>query len=114
MTDSWWEPEDDPWAEFDTRPAVRGRSNGICEYCQKARAAEMHHRKSRGTGGRWEPVNILHLCSPCHRWVTNHPTASYALGLSLKRGNDPEQTPVVRHDGSWFQPTNSVLKGSYD
>jgi 5-methylcytosine-specific restriction endonuclease McrA len=106
--------DDDVWGEFDTRPAVKGRSYGVCEYCQSERASEMHHRKSRGTGGRWEPSNILHLCGACHRWVTNHPTLSYALGLSLKRGMDAETTPVIHCDGTWFQPTNEILKGVAD
>src|ERR1700757_5132401 len=97
---------DDLWGEFDTRPAVRGRSYNICEYCSAERATDMHHRKSRGTGGKWEPCNILHLCRTCHRWATHHPTAAYTLGLSLKRGDDPETTPVRRCDGTLFQPTN--------
>jgi hypothetical protein len=98
------------WSELDTRPAVKERSGEVCELCRRARATDMHHRKSAGTGGKWSPVNILHLCRPCHRYVTDYPAVAYARGASLRHGDDPETTPVMRDDGMLFQPTSDVLK----
>jgi 5-methylcytosine-specific restriction endonuclease McrA len=96
------------WDEDSTRSAVRGRSDGICEYCQQARAQDMAHRRASGVGGRWSPANILHLCRRCHRRAHDYPHWAHALGLRLKEGEDPEKRPVTREDASWFQPSDEV------
>src|SRR5262245_50689135 len=69
------------WDEDTTRPAVQGRSGGICEYCSKHLAQDMHHRKSVGVGGFWHPANIIHICRTCHRFITEHPNWAWTLGL---------------------------------
>lgn len=81
-------------AERRARRIVAERSNGVCELCDQARAGEWHHRLPRGRGGRWEPSNGLHLCTGCHRWVTEHPAESYDEGWLLRRGESPEHMPV--------------------
>ncbi|QFU87845.1 HNH endonuclease [Amycolatopsis sp. YIM 10] len=60
----------------DVRATIWTRSAGICEKCGRAAATEVHHRCGRKMGGtvrRWInlPANLLHLCSPCHEFVTN-------------------------------------------
>jgi 5-methylcytosine-specific restriction endonuclease McrA len=87
------------WDESATRQAVKGRSGGICEYCARRRATDMHHRMSRGVGGWWSPGNILHLCQECHRWATDRPKDAYARGVSVQRGLDPCDIAVRRYDG---------------
>lgn len=84
--------------ETKARRIVSERSGGVCEVqlsgvCQ-GRAGEWHHRRNRSQGGTWEPSNGLHLCSGCHRWITEHPAESYDEGWMLRAGHWPESTPV--------------------
>lgn len=99
------------WTEGNTREAVKGRSGGVCEYCEGRRATDMHHRKSRGVGGAWEPANILHLCVEDHRFATDNPLWAYAHGVSLTRATSPSETPVIRANKLQFQPSNDVSMG---
>lgn len=96
------------WNEDATRPAVAGRSGGICEYCSAHPAQDMHHRKSLGVGGRWSPANIIHICRRCHRFITEHPNWAHSLGLIVKRAEEPSERSVTREDGTQFQPTDDV------
>jgi hypothetical protein len=96
------------WDEESTRPAVQGRSGGICEYCLHRLAQDMHHRKSLGVGGTWHPANILHLCRICHRFITEHPNWARSLGLIVRSIEDPSQRPVTRENGDQFQPSDEV------
>lgn len=96
------------WDQQSTHEAVESRSGGICEYCRKRRAHDMHHRKSRGVGGRWHPANVIHLCRTCHRFVTEHPGWAHALGLIVKSTENPSKRPVTREDASWFQPSDDI------
>jgi hypothetical protein len=100
------------WDEASTREAVKGRSGGICEYCHHHRAAEMHHRKSRGVGGDWSPANILHLCSRCHRYFTDHPQDGYQLGVCLRRHEEPADVPVTMYDGLTMWVSDNVAPPS--
>jgi HNH endonuclease len=96
------------WDEDSTRKAVPGRSLGLCEFCGWRPAQDMHHRKSRGVGGRWSPANILHLCRYCHRFVTDHPMWAHALGLVCKSTEDPAKMKVTRENGATFQPSDDI------
>jgi hypothetical protein len=86
------------WDEIATRATVPSRSNGICETCCRQPATEMHHRISRGTGGKWSPANILHLCHLCHDWITrtNNYKEAARFGLVVPSTADPEKIPVRR------------------
>ena len=62
-----------------TRLLIRERSDGICEWCHRLPARQMHHRAARGMGGSsapWVdlPSNGLDLCgtnaSGCHGRAT--------------------------------------------
>jgi hypothetical protein len=99
-----------PWDERSTRQAVRNRSGGICEFCLRARATEMHHRKSRGVRGPWSPANILHLCNDHHRRCTVNRSWGRALGLVVKQTEDPGKIPVLREDLTSFQPDDMVTR----
>lgn len=81
--------------EKKARQIVRERSGGVCERCFAVPAAEWHHRKNRSQLGRWTPANGLHLCSPCHRWITEHPRAAYGCGWAVKSVYDPAEVPVL-------------------
>jgi hypothetical protein len=96
------------WDERSTREAVPGRSGGSCENCTLARAQDMAHRRASGLGGRWSPANILHLCRRCHRRAHDYPTWAHSVGLRLKEGEDASQRPVVRENGTVFQPSDEI------
>lgn len=87
-------------SEASARKAVYRRSRGVCERCGNRPATEWHHRRNRSQLGRWAAGNGLHLCSPCHRWVTEHPAESYVGGWLVRGTDDPENddpamTPVL-------------------
>lgn len=87
------------WNERLTRQVCRGRCSGICEFCGQSRATELHHRKSRGVGGKWHPANCIYLCSPCHHWTTHHPQEAQGIGMIVKSEQDPAQIPVYAATG---------------
>jgi hypothetical protein len=97
------------WTERTTRPAVDSRSGGICEYCRQRRASDKHHRKNRSQMGGWNPANIIDLCRGCHHDVTTNPNWAWQLGLVCKPHENPEEHPVIRKDGTMFQPTSLVV-----
>lgn len=82
------------WTEAKTRAAVKERSGGACERCDRARATDMHHRQNRSQGGGWNPANIVHLCAWCHQMITAYPEASRLVGWSVRSTDDPETVPV--------------------
>lgn len=89
------------------RRLVYARSGGICERCCHAPGAEWQHRKNRSQGGRWTAANGLHLCSPCHRYVTEHPADAQANGWSVTRLCDPAAVAVLIEGGSrWVYLTD--------
>lgn len=96
------------WDEKSTRRAVAARSGGICEFCRRARGADMHHRQSRGVGGRWHPANILHLCRACHGRATREPTWAHAYGLRCDSTEAPTASWCQREDGELWLPSDLV------
>ncbi|OQO89904.1 hypothetical protein B1813_18865 [Saccharomonospora piscinae] len=88
--------------EKQARRIVRERSGDVCEVqlpgCQ-GRAREWHHRRNRSQGGPWAPSNGLHLCHPCHRWITEHPAESYDEGWMVPSWDDWEVIPVKTWHG---------------
>lgn len=83
------------WDEPSTRAACKGRSMGVCEYCRERPAEEMHHRISRGVGGKWHPANIIHLCPLCHAFCDGNTRAeAMRVGLVLHSAETPEWVPV--------------------
>lgn len=83
------------------------RSGHLCERCGYVFADEVHHRSSRRMGGTRRPeinelTNLMHLCSPCHRRVTEHPEEACKWGWSVRGWMDPEQMPVMMpRRGGW-------------
>lgn len=57
------------------RDEIKARSRDVCEArlpgCFRE-ASEIHHKKSRARGGSNNPINLLHVCSSCHRKITDH------------------------------------------
>lgn len=105
-----------PWDEQTTRPAVHGRSQGVCEFCRRHRATDMHHRISRGVGGKWHPANIIHICRDCHLRATNPKTSdpsdwAYANGLCLRSTDgDPSLHAVLTPFGAlWL--SDEITRG---
>lgn len=77
------------------RRIVYERSQHSCERCGDFRASEWHHRRNRSQAGQWQPANGLHLCSPCHQWITAHPAESYEQGWLVPSWAEPEETSVL-------------------
>lgn len=83
--------------ETKCRAIVKERSMGGCEICIANPGEQMHHRRNRSQGGRWEPQNIIHLCAHCHHHVTVNPKYSTQMGWTIQGtvdGNAPETVPV--------------------
>lgn len=82
----------------DTRQLVLDRAENLCERCGKA-GEQIHHRLPRGAGGTSDPEinspsNLIVLCSTCHAWIESNRSASYDLGLLVRRGQNPADVPV--------------------
>lgn len=80
--------------EAQCRKGVQERSNGMCERCGGV-GTDVHHRKNRSQGGRWDTANCTLLCRPCHHWVTVNPRAASSYGWALQEHEDPELVPVL-------------------
>lgn len=107
------------------RAAVAERSQGRCEACGLNRSDGVHHRQPRSAGGTWSPANLLALCGSgttgCHGRVEAHrdpisgePADTYALGLHVRRGDDPRQAPArlahpVYGAGWWWLDDDGTL-----
>lgn len=88
-----------------TRNAVADRSSGRCERCARLRASEVHHRLGRRMGGTRSAdihklANLMHLCSQCHRWITENPKSAYASGWCVRSHLDPAEVAVF-YRGQW-------------
>lgn len=60
---------------------LKTRSGLVCERCSAARATERAHITSRKHLTHKTTVDdLLHLCSPCHRWLDGDPE-----GIRYKR-----------------------------
>lgn len=81
-------------SEQRARRIVHARAWGVCEMCGQARSAEWQHRKNRSQGGRWDVVNGLSLCSPCHAYIHAHPEEAVKQGWTVLSHDDPEEQPV--------------------
>lgn len=44
---------------------------GRCEFCRKVGQTDMHHIKTRGSGGDDTEENLIELCRLCHTMVHN-------------------------------------------
>jgi len=104
--------------EFEAmKPVVKARSRGYCESwpfvrdncpeeaqdlyhaapiagtCQFKNPVHVHHRKYRKRGGTNSPMNLLHLCEPCHSWIHAHGKTggpANLLGLALGANESEE------------------------
>lgn len=58
-----------------TRQEVADRSRGLCEADLEMcihRAEQIHHKKYTARGGTHNPINLLHVCGPCHEAIHAH------------------------------------------
>lgn len=46
--------------------AIKAARKPYCEYCGKWGYTEVHHIKTRGSGGDDVPSNLVSLCRACH------------------------------------------------
>lgn len=94
----------------DAHVVVAARSGGICEKCGHHEATQHHHRTGRQLGGSsrnpviHDPVNLLHLCLPCHGDAESHPDR-WQFGWKVHRGHDPAGVAVL-YRGGWVHLTN--------
>ncbi|SKM82433.1 HNH endonuclease [Mycobacteroides abscessus subsp. massiliense] len=110
VDDVWAEPYISVWNEENTREHVKGRNpTGLCEYCGKKKAVDMHHRENRSQGGGWCPANIIWICRSCHHFATTRPAWAESVGLTIKHGQTPTGTPVKLPDGRELVLHNNYL-----
>lgn len=115
-----WRPAVPP----EVREVLVARSGGWCEarlpMCVGG-ATDTQHRITQKHGGRHGIArdrhnrlsNLLDLCRPCHRWVTDHPLLSEQLGLSLKENDPTEACPVAyRGEVRYLDDLGNVLVGA--
>lgn len=91
------------WEEWETGNGILElRSGGRrCERCDTARGPfERHHRKRRRDGGD-RLCNLALFCSPCHRWVTEHPLEARKAGWIVSVYADPLVTPMFWKRQMW-------------
>ena len=87
------------------RRIVYARSGGLCEPRIPAagcagRGAQWHHRQRRSQGGRWTPANGLHICLPCHDYVTDtdgHYDECVDAGWVVQQHAEPAAVPALIH-----------------
>lgn len=58
------------------------------------RAAHRHERKRRAQGGDGSRENTIDVCSACHRWIHDHPSAAYGKGYLVEHWRNPGEVPV--------------------
>ncbi|WP_051898626.1 HNH endonuclease [Sciscionella sediminilitoris] len=87
--------------ETRARQIVKDRAGLWCERCGYVQAAEWHHRKNRSQGGHWAPANGMWLCSPCHRYVTEHPDEAVRFGWACRSWMNPAAVPVLTAWHGW-------------
>ena len=86
------------------RARVMARAAALCEHCNSREGVEYHHRRNRGQGGTRDPragkaSNCLLLCSPCHRWATDHKPEAMEVGVVVSNFcSEPASVPVWRRD----------------
>lgn len=89
-------------AERHGKDVVRARSGGLCEACGMRRVADVHHRKNRSQGGRWDPSNLLGICRTCHDWIGDNRVGARVRGWAVWRDGDPRDLLVLRR-GTWVE-----------
>jgi hypothetical protein len=71
------------------REMIALRSGGQCEangpLC-RGRAVHIHHILRRSQGGKGTVSNGLHVCTPCHTWIHDHPAESVERGWLARSG----------------------------
>lgn len=87
--------------ESKARALVKDRAGLLCERCGYVEGSEWHHRKNRSQGGQWSAANGLWLCSPCHRWVTEHPAEAIDHGWACPSWVEPASCRVLLGRHGW-------------
>lgn len=57
-------------ARVKNKKAMKNKK-GRCEFCRKVGQTDMHHIKTRGSGGDDTEENLIELCRLCHTMVHN-------------------------------------------
>lgn len=77
-------------------PMCHARIDARC----KLKSSEIHHKKGRVGEYFLDTRFWLPSCSPCHKWITEHPAEAEAIGLSLSRLTDGTE----KNNGSLASP----------
>jgi len=75
-------------ARIKEKKAMKNK-RGKCEFCRKVGPTDMHHIKTRGSGGDDTPENLIELCRMCHTFAHNGHIKRQWLE-AIKRGGDFE------------------------
>lgn len=55
-----------------------------------------HHLRKQSQGGGDDLANLLLLCAGHNDWVETEPDIAYLLGLTIRRGEDPDLAREAR------------------
>ncbi len=66
----FFSPQPKPSRKKSKKTREKARKD-CCEYCGKYGSVEVHHIKSKGSGGQDTPENLVSLCGVCHTKVHN-------------------------------------------
>ncbi|MBW3088804.1 HNH endonuclease [Bifidobacterium sp. 82T24] len=82
-----------------------GRCCSVCGRYLPGSPGGRHHRQLRSQQPDptllHRPSNLIDICGTgttgCHGWVHAHPAEAYRLGLLVRMGRDPSETPMLRY-----------------
>ena len=86
---------------------VTERATFYCEVCGQVASESMalHHRKLKSRGGKDTPANLIRVHHECHNLGSDsihaNPAISEDRGHMVSSWKKPEETPLLRPDGSW-------------
>lgn len=100
----------------EVRDYITCRAGDVCEVCDSAPIAEIHHRRPRGNGGTRradtnQAANGLGLCRDCHRLIESYRTVAKLLGWLVPQGASPADVPVM-YRGEWKVLTADSREGA--
>ena len=97
-TINYWNLADIPKS---TREFVLQRDEHRCQICERKDKLEIHHMIKRINGGDHNPLNLITLCSSCHRYVETMDVELATKGCyknALKYFSLEEEEPHITFD----------------
>ncbi len=85
------------------RMTVLKRDGLTCQACGKYPAAQVHHIKARGRGGKDELPNLITLCGRCHMIISPVPPFALWKAFRVPESEIPVETKRIEKAIQRFQ-----------